>query len=498
MADNGHETATNLVNLKRQNAAWQLLASRRAPLIIACLKSLFDARDASIPVDQMEQSLAGMLAEYANSEEFDVGDDYLLDARREIRDWIRRRLVIERDGTLIATDDLQQALQFVDGIQDRIMTSTASRLATVQREIESVATRLNADTASREQALIERIADLEAELERVRAGEFEVLEGRAAQEAVREVYDLAMSLRADFRRVEDSFREADRALRQSIISEGRHRGEIVDKLLDNHDDLLETPEGQTFSGFHQQLTQAVELDKMKRRLKEVARSGAAGEALNRNQRSDMTWLIMRLVAESRGVIRARAASERDVKGFIKTGLAAEHHRVGQLLNDAFEAALNIDWSRQDIRRTPTPLPVVAVEAGNLPMIERLRWKAIETESKETLSLTTHDTHLEDIDDDFWASLDTLDRRALLEQTRELLVRRGEPMSVGEIAREIEPTHDLETIAFWLSLAREVEAPINDEVESFDIAASEGTPLRFRVPRVELSGEALMRVSWEGM
>jgi len=93
------EAALGLVNLRRQNAAWQLLASRRAPLIITCLKSLFERRDASIPVDEMEQALADMLAEHANDEEFEVGTDYVLEARRELRDWISRRLVVERRAT---------------------------------------------------------------------------------------------------------------------------------------------------------------------------------------------------------------------------------------------------------------------------------------------------------------------------------------------------------------------------------------------------------------
>jgi hypothetical protein len=29
-----------------------------------------------------------------------------------------------------------------------------------------------------------------------------------------------------------------------------HRGEIVDKLLDGHDHMRETPEGRVFHGFH--------------------------------------------------------------------------------------------------------------------------------------------------------------------------------------------------------------------------------------------------------
>src|SRR5690606_1455669 len=126
------------------------------------------------------------------------------------------------------------------------MTSTASRLTTVQRAIESLDTQLSSSQSTRAAMLEQRIEKLEEELQAVRSGDFEVLSGSRAEEGIREVYQLAMSLRADFRRVEDSFRQADRELRQRILSEKHHRGEVVDELLNGHDSLLETNEGQVF------------------------------------------------------------------------------------------------------------------------------------------------------------------------------------------------------------------------------------------------------------
>lgn len=81
-------------------------------------------------------------------------------------------------------------------------------------------------------------------MQRVERSEFEVLDGVRAAEEMREVYALATSLRADFRRVEDSYREADHNLRQSIISSEQNRGEVVDRLLQTNQRLLDTAEGQ--------------------------------------------------------------------------------------------------------------------------------------------------------------------------------------------------------------------------------------------------------------
>ena len=134
----------------------------------------------------------------------------------------------------------------------------------------------------------------------------------------------ATALRTDFRRVEDSWREADRILRQSIMSEQLHRGEIVDHLLDGQEALLHTAEGRVFDSFQQQLRQNSELDRMRDRLRLILSHPSANKALEPNQSKNLRWLPSRLVKESQAVLQARARSERDVKGFLKTGLAAEH------------------------------------------------------------------------------------------------------------------------------------------------------------------------------
>ena len=210
--------AKSLVLARRSHPAWLLLASRRAPLVLACLKPLFESDRQEIPLDDAREKLAGLLAEHANNPEFEIPrEDFSALARRELREWIRQDILAERGGVIFATDSLQTVFRFLDDLGSRVMTSTASRLATVQQKIESLEAELNPDKQSRVRHLESKIAGLQAELARVRAGEFAVLDGARAQEEIRELYSLAMSLRADFRRVEDSYREADRQLRKSLI-----------------------------------------------------------------------------------------------------------------------------------------------------------------------------------------------------------------------------------------------------------------------------------------
>ncbi len=498
MEEKAQQHSERYVFARSQHPAWVLLASRRAPLVLGCLRTLFERSHDGIAMEDALQALSDMLAAYASEELFSIDPDAThVQAGRELREWIKRRLVVEREGRIHATDALESAIKFADSLDNRFMTSTASRLSVVQREIENLETSLNPSPTSRIASLRRRISDLEHELQQAQAGHVNVLDEAQAVEGIREVFNLATSLRADFRRVEDSWREADRALRQSIISEQTHRGEVVDRLLDGQDALLNTPEGRVFESFQQQLRQSDELVVMRERLRTILLHPAAPKALTRPQQRELRWLALRLVKESQAVLQARARSERDVRGFMKTGLAAEHHRVGHLLNDFFTLALNLDWQRQSERRTAVCLPPVGVAIVGVPSIERLRFKDMESDASAELDLRPNPTGLEQIDDDFWNAFDGLDREALIQDTLAVLAEQGRPVSLRELAALLPPTHDLETLALWLAMAREAGVQVLvQERQMVELVDEDDLRWRFNVPYVELESEVLKDIDWE--
>jgi hypothetical protein len=59
-----------------------------------------------------------------------------------------------------------------------------------------------------------------------------------------------------------------------------------------------------------------------------------------------------------------------------------------------------------------------------------------------------------------------------------------------------PTHDLESISLWLSLAREVDVPFDGTRERLVITGNDGTALRFDVPKVALTASAVQGLNWE--
>ena len=87
--------------MRRNHPAWLLLASRTGPLVLGSLKSLIDAFPGGIDFEDASEHLAASFAEFVDDSEFDFGDDLAIAARKELRQWIRRGLIVERQGERI-------------------------------------------------------------------------------------------------------------------------------------------------------------------------------------------------------------------------------------------------------------------------------------------------------------------------------------------------------------------------------------------------------------
>ena len=254
--------------------------------------------------------------------------------------------------------------------------------------------------------------------------------------------------------------------------------------------------GQVFESFHEQLVKPLELDRMKARLKSILHNEAAQRSLDRHQRHELHTLIPNLVSESRGVIGARARSERDVRSFLKSGLADEQIRVGALLQELLSAGLNIDWSSQKVRRSPSPIPPVAMANPTFKLAERLTFRDGAEEEIPDLVLDEQTSELGELGEDFWQAFHALDRVQLFEETLALLKHAGKPLTLAALAEALPPTHDLETLSYWLGMAREAGVTLSAEVETVDLTDEVEGSFRFTVPSVCLDHENVQQLDTE--
>ena len=250
---------------------------------------------------------------------------------------------------MFETDALKTALRFIAQLDGRMMTSTASRLAVVQREIDNLAAALNPDPQSRTEHLQRRIADLQQQLDDVQAGRIAELTPEQAVEGIREVYALSSACGRTFGG--GGFVARGRpALREAIISARHHRGAVMDQLLTVTPTCLTRKRAACLTVSTSNFpTKPADRDAPAH----PPDPGAPGCRTRRWMACSTARCACWCSSSSAKPRPCRLCgrSEREVSQFMKTGQAAENQRVGQLLNDVLEQALRIDWQRRPCAKT---------------------------------------------------------------------------------------------------------------------------------------------------
>ena len=102
----------------------------------------------------------------------------------------------------------------------------------------------------------ERLARLEAqkqaleqEIENIKEGKLETMDDRQIKEEYYLIEDTAKSLLADFKEVEQNFRDLDRNFRRQIITSSQSKGEVLSDLFEQQDFLSQTDQGKSFTAF---------------------------------------------------------------------------------------------------------------------------------------------------------------------------------------------------------------------------------------------------------
>jgi hypothetical protein len=79
---------------------------------------------------------------------------------------------------------------------------------------------------------------------------------------------------------------------------------------------------------------------------------------------------------------------------------------------------------------------------------------------------------------------------LFESTIARLRSFGKSLTIGELAQAIPPGHDLETLVYWLALARQAGIVLAENRESLVLTDANDDSTRFDVPYVEIHYNAV--------
>jgi len=245
----------HLLNLRRTHPAWRLLAADHAPLVIGFLHHCFVQPNVRALA---EQAITARLEDYLFHLRERLGEDafpraareYLGDWAAEERGWLRRYYPPDSDEPHFdLTPATEQAIQWLAGLEQRRFVGAESRLKLVFDLLRQIAEGSETDPQARIAELERRQGAIDAEIERIRAGRLALMDPTQTRERFLQAADTARALLADFRQVEQNFRDLDRQVRERIATWEGSRGEVLAEVFGEHDTIADSDQGRSFRAF---------------------------------------------------------------------------------------------------------------------------------------------------------------------------------------------------------------------------------------------------------
>jgi flagellar motility protein MotE (MotC chaperone) len=244
------------LNLLRQNhPSWRLLCAQHAPLVAGFLHRVFIVPNVRILsqadlVEALEDELFALRQQQGADLFPGTAQNYLNDWADNEKGWLRK---FYPEGTdephFDLTASTEKALAWLEGLTERAFVGTESRLLTLFELLRQMSTGSQADPEVRIAELQKRRDDIDAEIERIRAGEISLLDDTGLKDRFQQFLQLARELLTDFREVEHNFRTLDRRVRERIALWEGSKGALLEEIMGERDAIADSDQGKSFRAF---------------------------------------------------------------------------------------------------------------------------------------------------------------------------------------------------------------------------------------------------------
>jgi hypothetical protein len=247
-------TPEKINQLLKMNTTVKMVTADNAPLIIGFLfKSFKQEQDKLISNYLTERELTSNLTDYL----YVINQDEVLYPRKSkeyLTDWTNagylRKYPGRNDEFLFElTPATENAFKWIDSLERPEFVGTESRLKNLFEKIKDLSLKTKVDKKARLKELNAKKQAIEDEINDLNNGKIDVLDDRQIKEQYLMIEETAKYLLADFRQVEDNFRNLDRDFRKKIITTSQTKGKVLDDFWQQQDFLLETDQGKSFAAF---------------------------------------------------------------------------------------------------------------------------------------------------------------------------------------------------------------------------------------------------------
>ena len=192
------------------------------------------------------------------------------------------------------------------------------------------------DPETRAAELRKRRDTIDAEIERVRAGDLPLLDDTAIKDRFQQFMQMAREILADFREVEHNFRSLDRRMRERITLWEGSRGALLEDVMSERDAIADSDQGRSFRAFWEFLLSGARQEELTRLLERVLELPPVAEMSPdaRTRRVHYDWL-----EAGEHTQRTVALLSQQLRRFLDDRAWLENRRIMDLLHGIEAKAL---------------------------------------------------------------------------------------------------------------------------------------------------------------
>ncbi len=469
-----------LDRLRRDHPAWRLLCAQHAPLVAGFLHRVFiEPNVRNLPQSELSEALEDelfVLREQMGEDAFPgTARSYLNDWAANDRGWLRKFYPPGSDEPHFdLTPATEKALTWLEALTARTFVGTESRLLTLFALLRQMHEGSRTDPQERIAELRKRRDEIDAEIDRIKAGDIPVLDDTAVKDRFQQFLQLARELLADFREVEHNFRILDRRVRERIARWQGGKGELLEEIMSERDAIADSDQGRSFRAFWDFLMSRSRQEELTRLLEEVLALPPVREMGPdpRLRRVHYDWL-----EAGEHTQRTVARLSEQLRRFLDDRTWLENRRIMDILR-------NIETGALAVRRTPPAGDFMALDAAAATIELPLERPLYRPPHKPVIRGTVRDAGDAEVDTAILYAQVVVDRAGLKAHIRKELGSRSQ-VTLAEVVSRHPLRHGLAELVAYLQLAVDWPGAAVDEATEEEVSwrTEEGVLRRARLPRI---------------
>ncbi len=365
---NKYMTFAYLRELRQNHAAWRLLRADYAPWVAAFFYQTFigpkrrgiEAQELLEALDMFLYDCASQEGEFARSPK-----DYLEMWADGSYGWLRK-YEYHGDWYYDLTAPAQKAVEWLLSLHKQDFIGTESRLRTVFNLLHEIAQETDTDAQRRLEYLTSQQKKIAAEIKAIEeTGEVQPrLDDVQVKERFLQAEATATAILADFREVEENFRELTRKVQADVVKWTRGKGELLEKIFSESDIIRNSEQGRSFMAFWRFLMLSQQQDDLRETLMQVENAQALQEIRHEHSLADINreW-----VQAAAAVQKTLAQLSAQLRRYVDEDYLREERSIYQLIQKIESKAVD---RREDLP-SGTFMAMDTLPKVQLPMERRL-------------------------------------------------------------------------------------------------------------------------------